>query len=86
VRGVGWRKEKRPTRKKPPLVVTKEVTRRVQGEVDNAREALAVTGGGMREQSRKARVKPSTMERGSSMWIEGDGTKGRASTTTWARV
>ena len=43
-------------------------------------DVLAVTTGGMRSQSRKARVKPSTMETGSSISKMGAGTTGSAST------
>lgn len=45
-----------------------------------------VTGGGMRLQRRKARVKPSTRASGSSSVAEGAGTIGRNSMTACMRV
>ena len=64
-------------------MLTREDTRRVQGELAMAGDAWVVIVGGIKLQRRKARVNPSTMERGSSSDAEMAGTSGKASINAW---
>lgn len=64
-------------------VLTNDVISRDQGELETIGDACIVTAGGIRVQRRKARVKPSRIERGSSSSAVISGTAGRASTTAW---
>lgn len=59
---------------------TKEVIKRVHAESAIAEDALAVTAEGMKLQRSNARVRPSKIERGSSISRKGAGIEGTMST------
>jgi len=64
-------------KKIPPFAMTREETSSVHGDDEIDGDALAVTAGGMRLHKRYVRVKPSTIDSGSSSSAEGAGTAGK---------
>lgn len=79
-------KEKRFVRKNPALVVISDVISSVQGEVAITEDVLVVTIGGIKLQSKNARVKPSRKANGSSVSGLGTGMTGIYSTIACINV
>jgi hypothetical protein len=61
---------------------TKAVNNNVYGEVDTAREVWVVIIGGTKSQKSRARVSPSSNDKGSSVNRDSSGTAGSESTST----